>query len=131
MADAKALHSEIAPGVFRVHYETGGDLAPELQTPLLHAIEAVAVTGARSVIAFVLEPGIRTVDVSVPTWWLGVTSRRELRLAAFAIISRSVGVKAAAKGFAIANMVRGLPIKVCTFEDEAEGLTWARGMIKQ
>ena len=121
---------EGAPGVFRVHYRTSSDLDAALQADLVRAVERSA-AGGHTAIIFVLEPGIRTVDIAVPTYWLGVTARPELKLAAMAIVTRSMGVRTAAKGFALANTVRRLALEVRTFEEEGAALDWARGVIQR
>jgi hypothetical protein len=114
---------EVDPGLFRVHYRTGADLNPELQQPLVAAVEAASKNGPTA-ITFVLEAAIRSVELSVPTFWLGVTSRAELRLCAMAIVTTSAAVRTAAKGFDIANKVRRIPLEVATFEAEPNALRW-------
>jgi hypothetical protein len=121
-------YREVAPGVFRVHYRSGEELAPALQSPLIAAVEAAA-RGGRTAVAFVLEPGIRTVPLDVPTFWLNVTARNDLGLVAFAIITRSAGVRVAAKGFGLANQLRRVSLEVRTFDEEADGLAWLRGAV--
>jgi hypothetical protein len=125
MAQGAVDHAEITPGMFRVHYRVSADLSPALQSPLIAAVEVASRNGPTAIL-FVLEPGIRTVELSVPSYWLEVTARRELNLIAFAIVTQSAGVKVAAKGFAMANLVRRIPLEVRTFEVEAAGLAWLR-----
>jgi hypothetical protein len=114
---------EVDPGLFRVHYATGAELSPEQQQPLIAAIEAASKNGPTA-ITFVVDAGIRSVEIAVPTFWLGVTARTELQLCAMAIVTRSIAVRTAAKGFDIANKVRRVPIEVSTFEEEVDALRW-------
>lgn len=126
MADAR----EKAPRVFRVHYRISDDLEPARQANLVSALELAASRGPTGLV-FVLEPGIRTVDVRVPTFWLGVTARPELALRAMAIVSKSIGVVTAAKGFAIANTLRRLDLEVRTFDTEGPALDWVGSVVER
>jgi hypothetical protein len=80
---------------------------------------------------FVLDPAIRSVDFSVPTYWLGVTSRPELKLRAMAIVSRSAAVIAAATLFSVSNIVRRIELEVRTFPDEGAASQWASGVLQR
>jgi hypothetical protein len=114
---------KLSSGLFRVEYLRGEDLKPELQQPLLAALRAEP-PGQALGILFVLGPGVRTVDLSVPSFWLGVTQDRTLKLRALAMVTTAGAVRVAAKGFAMANTLRGLKLEVKTFEAEPAATTW-------
>ncbi|MFO0596149.1 MAG: hypothetical protein U0228_12615 [Myxococcaceae bacterium] len=82
-------------------------------------------------IVFVVGEGVRSVAMEVPTFWLGVTGRRELELRAIAIVTRNAAVRVAARGFALANKVRGLGTVVETFDDRDAGIAWAAAELNQ
>lgn len=116
-----------SPGLFIVRYAAPGDLLPAEQAPLIRAVEQAEV--ATTALVFEVGPEIRSVDMAVPNYWLEVTSRRELKLAAFAIVSASAAVRVAASGFGLANKIRGVPLLVKAFTDSAEALDWVREVL--
>lgn len=71
---------------------------------------------------FHVDAAVRSVPVHVPTFWLGVTSR--LRVAAIAIVTESMVVRAAARGFGVANRLRNLATAVEVFTTVAEATAW-------
>lgn len=107
---------ERRPGLFVVTYRAGADLAPELQAPLVDALKP----GAS--VVFDVGAEVNTVDLAVPTFWLGVTSR--VRLERVAIVTTRTMVRVAASGFSLANVARRLPTKVSVFESLREAITW-------
>jgi len=114
-----------APGLFLVRYDASEDLQPAKQADLVKALEAVPVPLPVAIV-FALGPGVRGVDMDVPTFWLSVTGRRELRLRAMGIVTDSIAVKVAVQGFALANGIRGQEIAVKSFHDAELALEWAR-----
>ena len=122
--------TEASSRVFRVHYRMSSDLQADHQAGLVDAVRSAAARGPTAIV-FVLEPGIRTVDVSIPTYWLGVTGREELKLRAMGVVSTSIGVVTAAKGFAIANVIRRIELEVRTFPIEAPALEWAKSVVER
>lgn len=108
--------------MFVVTYRVSGDLTPHAQAPLIAAVEDALRQGP---VALLFDVGslVKTVDLSVPTFWLEVTGR--LPLTAIGIVAGSVGVRIAGRGFKIAQSVRKNPIAVEVFEGLDEGLAWA------
>lgn len=96
-------------------------MLPELQTSLVSALRASCLVKPTSV-GFALDPSIRTVPMSVPTYWLEVTQR--LALKALGVASRNGGVRVAAAGFRLAQNLRAQPIDVRWFAEEAELTDW-------
>lgn len=115
--------SEPEPGLLLVTYSSGEELAVGSQGPLIARLEEQR---GPVVLVFDVQPGVRAVPIDVPTFWLGVTARRELQLSAMAIVSRVTLVRVAARGFALANIARGLDLAVDTFPDLEPALEWAR-----
>jgi hypothetical protein len=66
------------------------------------------------------------VDPSVPAYWLQVTRRLAPRLCGLAIASPSMGVRAAARGFSVATVLRQVELDVRAFAREDEALDWAK-----
>lgn len=117
--------AETSPGLIEVQYPRGDDMDPALQGPLLAAVEAMAARGPVAIL-FRVSDALPKVKLEVPTFWLGVVGRSELRLLSMAIVSRSSGVKFAAKGFKLSNKIRGIPLEVETFDEEEPARAWAR-----
>ncbi len=116
-----ASFDERAVGLFVMRYGDVSELLPEHQTALVD--ELVASSAARPTgVAFVLADGITWVDPSVPKFWLEVTGR--VRLAGMAIVTASAGVRVAASGFRLANVVRGVKLQVATFDGEEAAVAW-------
>lgn len=118
------------PDLFLVRYDTDEDLLPERQAEL---VERLRVIGAQQPVAVVFDvaDAIRSVDIGVPGFWLGVTGERSIALRAMAIASRSRAVRVAAGGFRLANQARGLPIQVQVFDTADAGVEWAGGVLDQ
>lgn len=112
--------------MFVVTYRVSADLAPSAQAPLIAAVETALAQGP-AVIIFEVGSLVRSVDLSVPTFWLDVTSR--LALTGICIVTSSVGVRIAARGFKLAQNVRKHPIAVEVFEGLDEGLGWASRLL--
>lgn len=115
--------SEPEPGLLLVTYRSGEELAVGSQGPLIARLEE---RRGPVVLVFDVQPAVRAVPIDVPTFWLGVTARRELQLRAMAIVSRVTLVRVAARGFALANVARGLDLAVDTFPDLEPALEWVR-----
>ncbi len=80
--------------------------------------------GLQTGIIFVVGPQVRSIDLSVPSFWLRVTGDRTVPIKAMAIVSQAATVRVAASGFSVANKMRGVPIKVDAFRDVAEARLW-------
>ncbi|MDX2013352.1 MAG: hypothetical protein SFW67_24360 [Myxococcaceae bacterium] len=115
-----------ASGLFVVTYRTAAELLPEAQTPLVSALR-LAVERGRVGIIFDVGDAITSVDLSVPSFWLDVTSR--LQLSAMSIVTRSIGVRVAARGFKLAQFARKHPIEVEVHETVDDALTWMRARL--
>jgi hypothetical protein len=112
-----------SPGFFVIRYQSGDDLAPNAQRALLTALEEASREHELRLL-FLVGGSILSVDRSVPSWWLGVTARSELRIRKMAIASPSLAVRAAALGFGITNRIRQVKIDVEAFKDEGEARVW-------
>ncbi len=93
---------------------------------LIEAIGARLAEG-RVALVFHLGPAISMVDLSVPSFWLDLTSR--LAITAMTIVTVSSAVRIAARGFKLAQSVRKQSIAVETHETLEDGLVWARAQL--
>lgn len=114
------------PGLFVVHYQSAADLQPALQGPLVQALEQRLSQGPVAVV-FDVGPTISMVELSVPSFWLDLTSR--LTISAMTIVTRSTAVRIAARGFKLALGVRKQPIAIETHDTLDDGVVWARGQL--
>jgi hypothetical protein len=114
-------------GLFIVTYRVAAELLPEAQTPLVAALDVAAQRGPVGIV-FEVGDAVTTVDLSVPTFWLDVTSR--LTLKAMSIVTRSIGVRVAARGFKLAQFARKHPIQVEVHERVDEAVAWMQGVLK-
>ncbi len=121
---------ESEPGLFHVRYATAADMTPALQTEL---VDAVVRRAAEVAVALVFELGstVRWVEVGVPTFWLEVTGRPQLRerLRALAVVTDFSAVRVAVKGFNLANTLRGAGFEAASFRSVDEALAWARSFL--
>ncbi len=106
-------------GLLVVTYREGADLAVDRQVDVVARLEQQR---GDTVLLFDVGPHVRSVSIDVPTFWLGVTGRRELRIKSVVIVTQSMAVRVAARGFALANTARGLDTRVVTFEHLAEAI---------
>lgn len=113
-------------GLFVVTYRAPAELLPEAQAPLIAALRVAVETG-RVGIVFDVGEAVTMVDLSVPSFWLDVTS--ELQISAMSIVTRSIGVRVAARGFKLAQFARKHPIEVEVHETLDEALSWIRGQL--
>jgi hypothetical protein len=118
---------ETQPGLICVEYLTPGDLKVSAQDALIKRLEEKR---GRVVIVFDVGPAVRSVPMDVPTFWLGVTARRDLQLVGMAIVTSSSAVRVATQGFALANLARRIPIKVSTFKNVPAAEAWAVQILK-
>lgn len=95
---------------------------PDAQTPLIDAVEACLKTGPVALV-FDVGPAVTMVDLSVPTFWLGITTR--LPIAAMSIVTASSAVRIAARGFKLAQEIRKQPMAVETHPTVDDGVRWA------
>ncbi|MDP3233412.1 MAG: hypothetical protein Q8N26_11595 [Myxococcales bacterium] len=114
------------PGLFIVTYRAAAELAPDEQKPLIDAIEERLKSGPVALV-FDVGPAVTMVDLSVPTFWLGVTTR--LPLAAMSIVTASSAVRIAARGFKLAQEIRKHPMVVETHPTVDEAISWAVGRL--
>lgn len=108
---------------FEVRYSSAQDMDPANQAPLIAAIEQAGATGPVGIL-FQVSDSLFKVGLDVPAFWLGVVARPELQMSAMAIVSRSLGVQFAAKGFRFSNKLRGIPLEVETFDDLEPARAW-------
>lgn len=111
------------PGLFVVTYRVASDLVPAAQRELIAAMEK-AITAGPVAVVFDVGPDVRSVDLSVPGFWLDVTGR--LPLAAMSIVTGSAAVRIAARGFKLAQSVRKHPIAVESHQELEVAIEWAR-----
>ena len=109
-------------GLLVVTYREGADLAVDRQVDVVARLEQQR---GDTVLLFDVGPHVRSVSIDVPTFWLGVTGRRELRIKSVVIVTQSMAVRVAARGFALANTARGVDMRVETFKQLSEALEWA------
>ena len=117
---------ELQAGLLCVRYAEVDDLKVDQQRHLLARLEE-----RRGPVVIIFEVGeaVRSVPMEVPTFWLGVTGRLELRLAGMAIVTRSAGVRVAARGFALANVARRVPTAVQTFDKLEDASAWGQSLL--
>jgi hypothetical protein len=115
------------PGLLVVEYATGNDLLPAHQGELVEALEREVALGPTCLVCLV-SPNVKGVDMSATNFWLSITSRLPMR--GLVIVTQSLVVRAAARGFAMANALRKLSVKVEVFASEAEALRWAQATLK-
>jgi hypothetical protein len=116
------------PGLFVVRYRVPTDLDPLRQPALIEAIRAASLHQAIAIV-FVIGDAVRSVDFAVPMFWLKILADPAVRIGAMAMVTESKAVEIAAKGFAAANRLRSHALEVKTFDDEANAVAWARGMV--
>lgn len=122
--------AQLEPGLFVVQYSVPEDLSPELQRPLVAEIVAARKSNLKkTAVVFNVATTIRGIDMSVPTFWLGVTGQTDTGLAAMAIVTTSIAVRVAAGGFGLANTARGLALTVRTFSAQDAALEWVRQVL--
>jgi len=111
------------PGVFVVHYKTADDLDPDRQGAL---VQQVRTLGAASpvVIIFVLDPSVWKIDPKIPSFWLGVTGDKGIKLRGMAIVSASMAVRVAASGFGVTNTLRDVSVAVKAFTEAKDAIAW-------
>lgn len=114
------------PGLFVVHYQSAAELAPALQGPLVEALERRLTEGPVTLV-FDVGPAVSMVELSVPSFWLDLTSRLPIR--AMTVVTRSSAVRIAARGFKLAQSVRKHPINVETHDQLEDGVSWARSQL--
>jgi hypothetical protein len=108
-------------GLFIVSYHEPVDLLPERQGPLLAVVEQ-ALTKGRVGLVFDVGERVMTVDLSVPSFWLDMTNR--LAVTAMSIVTDSLAVRVAARGFKLAQFARKHPIAVETHDTVDEAVAW-------
>lgn len=118
---------EPQPGLICVEYLTPDDLKVAAQAALIKRLEEKR---GRVVIVFDVGPAVRSVPLDVPTFWLGVTARRDLQLVGMAIVTGSSAVRVATQGFSLANLARRIPIKVSTFKNVPAAEAWGQEVLK-
>lgn len=120
----------LGPSLFLVHYRKAIDMDPGRQAALIEAIREASRVFPAAVI-FVLDPAIRSVDFSVPSFWLKVTSDPQVRISAMGMVTESIAVGIAARGFGAANRFRHHPIEIQTFTSVDDAVSWARQLPRE
>ena len=118
----------LAPGLLLIRYEEAEELAPARQQRVLGAIREAARLEAVGLI-FVVGPRVTSVEAAVPKFWLQMTEDTSLRLRAMAIVSGALGVRLAAKGFGVTNLLRSVKIDVQAFTDVAAARAWTQSRL--
>ncbi len=116
-------------GVIEVSYATAEDMAPEAQKALRQAIEGASRTAR---VALIFRVGrLPKVDPAVPLFWLEVTKNLSPNLCAMAIVSDSIAVRSAARGFGVANALRSIAVdvKAWVHGELDEAMTWLRDVL--
>ena len=92
-------------------------------------LERLELKLGQTVLIFEVADEVRSVPIAVPTFWLGITGRPELGIAGVGIVTRAIAVRAAAKGFALANIARRVNTTVRTFEAIDEACAWGAELL--
>lgn len=121
------MFEEPVSRVLLVRYAEAKDLDVARQAPVVARLEAEP---AKVALLFDVGAAVRSVAIEVPTFWLGTTGRLAPKLAGLGIIASSAGVRVAARGFMLANRVRGSGFPVELFDDVASALDWARALVR-
>lgn len=124
-AEALVVPELLEPGLFVVRYETVEDLEPARQRRVVEQLRQAAAEGSTGIV-FVVSPAVRSIEASVPKFWLGVTGEATYGLRALAVVAESLGVRIAARGFSVANALRAVPVAVDAFEDLPAATAWVR-----
>lgn len=109
-------------GLFEVTYAVEQDMLPERQDALVKALEAAVAQGPVALLITVKQAS--GVPAAVPAFWMEVTKKLCPKLCAMAIVSPSIAVRTAARGFGVANKLRRVELAVAPFDAEAAGRTW-------
>jgi hypothetical protein len=124
------LWTEAEAGLFLVTYRAADHLSPAKNQPLVTRMKDWAsAQQRRAAVIFDVGPQIGWVDLNVPSFWLGVTGAADCPIFAMGIVTRAAGVRVAATGFALANLVRKIDLTVEVFNDTAGALAWARAKL--
>lgn len=118
--------TEDQPGLLLVRYQTADDLRVAAQQALIDRLEAKR---GPVVVIFEIAAEVRSVPMEVPTFWLGITSREELKLVGMAIVTTSAAVRVAARGFSLANVARRIATAVKTFDDVPAAELWGAALL--
>ena len=116
----------IGPNVLEITYATAEDMAPENQSALKTTLERLT-KNARLALCFQVGR-LPKVDAAVPMFWLEITKVLSPNLCAMAIVSDSIAVRSAARGFGVANALRSVAVEVKAWAPAQtdEALTWLR-----
>jgi hypothetical protein len=120
----------LGPSLFLVRYHKPTEMDPERQAALIDEIRTASRVFPVGIV-FVIDSTIRSVDFAVPSFWLKVTSDPEIRISAMGMVTESIAVGIAARGFGAANRFRHHPIEIQTFTSEAAAITWARQLRRE
>jgi hypothetical protein len=118
--------TEVESGLLLVAYLEAEDLSVARQAPLVARLDEKR---GPVVLLFDVADTVRSVPIDVPTFWLGTTAQKDLRIIGMGIVTRAMSVRVAARGFALANVARGLDTQVDTFQDLESATAWARGLL--
>jgi hypothetical protein len=116
---------QTAPWLIEIDYRVESDMLPEAQVELMRAIEVSTVTAH---VGLLFRVYTLDVPVSVVPFWLEATKRLAPQLAAMAIVSDSLTVRSAARGFAVSNAFRSVEIAVKAFRlsEQVAALEWLK-----
>lgn len=114
----------VEPGVIEVVYASAEEMKPQAQLGLRRLLDEALAGGPVALVFYVRK--VPRVDAAVPKYWAEVTKQLAPRLCGMAVASSSMAVRAAARAFAVANILRRVEVDVQAFADEAQALAWAR-----
>lgn len=119
------MFERLGPALIRVRYHESTEMGPERQAALIDTIREESRLFPVAIV-FVIDSAVRSVDFAVPSFWLKVTNDPLVRIAAMAMVTDSIAVGIAARGFGAANRFRNHPIEIKTFTAEEDAIAWAK-----
>lgn len=113
----------LSPGIVYWQYLEHDHLKPSYQGAATTAIEQQSLTGR---VGVVVESGptIRTVGLDLLTYWLEVSRRQNVKLAAIAIVSSSAAIRVAGTGFGLLTKRAGFAVAVGSYPTIGEAVEW-------
>jgi hypothetical protein len=119
----------LSPNVLAIRYEWPDQLEPQWQRALVEAARARSAAGPVGLL-FILTPRICELSPIVRVFWRRVLRDPELRVSAIAVVTSSWAIEVEALGFEVTNALSGQPLRVGTFEAEADALAWVARAVR-
>jgi hypothetical protein len=117
--------TEVSPGVWLLTFPTPEDCVASKCHHLVAPLVEASKKGKLVVLAH-LAPQQRSVDMSMPTFWLEAFTRKGAKVAAIGVVTTAAAVKVAVKGFHLAMKTVGFPIEALTFPDVSTATAWGK-----